>query len=241
MEGQTSELTLRLREAGRQELAELVQAHLAELTVAEALQALRNGHLDTESLAQVALERRLMASGEVRRTVALHPRTPEVAAITLIPTLPWPDLLSVGLEMRIRPTVRRAAERQLLARLPGLSAGEKVAIARRASSGVIEVLRHDPTPRVIAALLDNPRLTEGFVEVLARSESAPPPILELLARDRRWGLRHGLRYALAKNPRTPVAAALPLLPTLRKSEQREIAEDRRLAEPVRQRAKLLAG
>lgn len=241
MEAPPPDLTLRLREAGSQELAELVAAHLATLTVGEALQALRNGHLETETLALVARERRLVAAAEVRRLLALHPKTPEAATIRLIPTLAWPDLVAMGGEMRLRPTVRRAADRHLLARLPGLAVGEKIAIARRAGPGVIETLRHDPTPRVIAALLENPRLTEGLVEVLARSETASPPILELLARDRRWGVRHDLRYALVRNPRTPVGAALPLLPTLRKSELREVAEDRRLAEPVRQRAKLLLG
>lgn len=241
MEEPASELTQRLREAGRQELADLVAAHRGELTVGEAVQALRNAHVDTEALAQIARESRLLAAGEVRRLVALHPRTPEVAAMALIPTLSWPELVALGLEMRIRPTVRRAADRQLLARLPGLAVGEKVAIARRADTALIEVLRHDPTPRVISALLENPRLTEGLVDALARSEGAPPPILELLARDRRWGVRHDLRYVLARNPRTPVGAVLPLLPTLRKNELREIAEDRRLAEPVRQRSRLLLG
>jgi hypothetical protein len=241
MDTAPSELTLRLRDAGPRELAELVAAHLEQLTVGEAIQALRNGHVDTESLALLARERRLVSAVEVRRLLALHPRTPEAAVSFLIPTLSWPDLLAMGVEMRLKPSVRRAADRQLLGRLPGLAVGEKIAIARRAGSGLIEVLRHDPTPRVIAALLENPRLTEGLVEVLARSERASPVILEMLARDRRWGVRHDLRYALVRNPRTPLGASLPLLPSLRKLELREVAEDRRLPEPLRQRAKLLLG
>ncbi|MDX1998847.1 MAG: hypothetical protein SF066_14115 [Thermoanaerobaculia bacterium] len=241
METTPSELTLRLRDAGPRELAELVAAHLEQMTVGEAIQALRNSHVDTESLALVARERRLVSAAEVRRLLALHPRTPEAAVSFLIPTLAWPDLVAMGVEMRLKPSVRRAADRQLLARLPGLAVGEKITIARRAGSGLIEVLRHDPTPRVIAALLENPRLTEGLVDGLARSERASPVILELLARDRRWGVRHDLRYALVRNPRTPLVASLPLLPSLRKLELREVAEDRRLPEPLRQRAKLLLG
>ena len=65
-------------------------------------------------------------------------------------------------------------------------------------------LRHDPSPRVIAALLDNPRLTEGVLAPVLNSASTPPAILELIADDRRWGVRYALRLALVRNPATPL-------------------------------------
>ena len=107
--------------------------------------------------------------------------------------------------------LRRAAEIQLAARLPGLAVGEKVSLARRSGAGVIALLRQDPSPRVIAALLDNSRLTEGLLAPVVHRAATPAAILELIAADRRWGVRYPLRLALARNPATPLATAWRLL------------------------------
>ena len=236
-----ADLERRLAEAGAEELLALVEELAGRLEPKAARRALRNPHATAELVARLAAEQRLLAVYEVRRDLALHPRAPEALALRLVPGLFWRDLLALGADTRVRPTVRRAAELHLAERLPGLAVGEKAAIARRASPSLIALLRHDPSVRVVAALLDNPRLTEGLLEPLAHSAQALPPVLDLIAADRRWGARHALRAALARNPRTPLATALRLLPSLKKPELRAVAVDPRSPEPVRRRARLLAG
>jgi len=159
----------------------------------------------------------------------------------LISGLFWQDLVRVGLDTRIRPLVRRAADQRLGDRLSELAIGEKVVIARSASVSVVQRLRHDPNPRVIAAMLENPRLTESALLPLASSDTAIPAVLEVLARDQRFGARYTLRQALSRNPRLPVQAALANLVGLRKVELAAVASDPRLASQVRQRARLLLG
>jgi hypothetical protein len=158
-----------------------------------------------------------------------------------VPTLYWRDLMALALDIRLRPPLRRAAEIHLGARLPGMAAGEKISLARRAGSGVLSQLRNDPSPLVIAALLDNPRLTEGVLAPVLHSASTPPAILELIANDRRWGVRYPLRLALVRNPLTPLKVAWRLLETLRRIDLQPVAADPRLPEPVRQRARVLLG
>jgi len=106
---------------------------------------------------------------------------------------------------------------------------------------VLQRLRHDPNPRVIAAMLENPRLTESALLPLASSDTAIPAVLEVLARDQRFGARYTLRQALSRNPRLPVQAALANLVGLRKVELAAVASDPRLASQIRQRARLLLG
>jgi hypothetical protein len=231
----------RLRDAGPEELPELLEEHAGRLEAPEARQALRNPYLTAEGVALLAAQPRLIAFYEVRRDIALHPRAPEVLAMRFVPGLFWRDLMAAGGDNRLRPTVRRAADLQLAARLPQLAVGEKVTIARRASAGLLASLRQDPSPRVIAALLDNPRLTEGILAPLVHSERTSPPVLALIAADRRWGLRQELRSLLCRNPRTPVDTVLRILPTLRKDDLRAVGSDPRLAEAVRHRARLLLG
>jgi hypothetical protein len=140
--------------------------------------------------------------------------------------------MSLALDLRLRPALRRTAEIHLGARLPGMAAGEKISLARRVGGGVLAQLRHDPSPQVIAALLDNPRLTEGVLAPVLHSAATPPAILELIANDRRWGVR---------NPVTPLKIAWRLLETLRAVDLKPVAADPRLSEPVRRRARVLLG
>lgn len=235
------ELDRRLREAGPEELLALVRERRPELSPAAVQQALRNPYVTAEVIGELAAQERLLAYYEVRRDLARCRATPEMLALRMAAGLYWADLMAIGLDTRLHPRLRRTADQHLLARLPGLSVGEKISLARRAAPAIVAHLRNDPTPRVIAALLDNPRLTEGSLAPLVHGESTPAPVLELIANDRRWGSRYPLRLALARNPATPLAAALHLLPALHKPDLRAIAGDPRLSEPLRRRARLLAG
>ncbi|MFQ5350501.1 MAG: hypothetical protein ACE5EG_08675, partial [Thermoanaerobaculia bacterium] len=76
---------------------------------------------------------------------------------------------------------------------------------------------------------------------LVTRESARPELLAMVARDRRWGVRYRIRVPICRNPNTPVATALGQLPALRKPDLKAVADDPRLAKPVRQRAALLLG
>jgi len=234
-------LVQRLREAGGDELRALLRDLGEELDVPAAQAVLRNPHAGEEVLRLLATERRLLASYEMRRDLALHPATPQPIALALIGGLYWRDLVAAGLDVRIRPVVRRFAEQRLIERLPALAVGEKVAIARSASPHVLQVLRHDPTPHVIAALLDNPRLVEGDLLPLASAETARAPVLTVILRHRKWGHRYPVRLAVVRNPHAPVALALQHLPLLKKPDLRAVASDPRLALPLRRKAELLVG
>jgi hypothetical protein len=233
------ELHQRLREAGEEELLALLRGHAPELAPRDVRHALSNPYCTAEAIERVAAEQRLLSFYEVRRDLALHPRTPETLAARFVPTLYWRDLMALTLDNRLRPTLRRAAETHLAAHLPGMAVGEKISLARRASPGVLSRLRHDPSPQVVAALLDNPRLTEGVLAPVLHAAKTPPAILELIAGDRRWGVRYPLRLALVRNPSTPLKTAWRLLETIRQADLRPIAADPRLPEPLRRRARVL--
>ncbi len=234
------ELAFRLAEAGTDELARLLEERLDELDPATARQAFRNPFLTGEQIERLVAAPALRSAYEVRSEVARHPRSPRVLALSLIPALYWSDLLRIGGDPRLHPVVRRAADLRLAERLPGLAVGEKMAIARAASPAVLAVLRNDPSPRVLSALLENPRLTEGVLAPLVASENASPQVLAVIAGNARWGVRYPIRVALCRNPQTPLASILPLLPMLKKSDLAAVAADPRARLPVRRRAELLA-
>lgn len=237
----TQSLAVRLREADADELTRLLHEHLKELDVPQVRQVLRNPFLNQHAIELLLDERRLLAFAEIKRSLVCHPRTPEIRARRLVPTLFWRDLLQISGDGRVPPKIRRSADLQLRDRLSGLSVGERMAIARRASPVLIQQLRTDHDPRVIDALLENPRLTEGSLMPLLGSDRAKPEILTLVARHRKWGLRYTVRSALCRNSRTPPEIILGLLSQLKKSDLRAVYRDRRQAMAVRRRAGTLLG
>lgn len=236
-----SDLEIRLREAGSEELLALVREHVASLEAQSARGVLRNPYVTVEIVELIAGQPRLVSFYEVRRELAVCARAPEALALRMIPGLYWRDLVALGADTRLHPRLRRAAEQSLIPRLASLAVGEKISIARRASAGLLAQLRHDPSPRVIAALLDNPRLTEDILAPVAHGAATPGPVLALIAADRRWGARYALQAALSRNPGTPLSTSLRLLPLLRKAELKAVANDPRVPEPVRGRARVLLG
>jgi len=237
----SGQLATLLAEASEDELLELVQEHLTTIDQAAARQAIKNSYASREVLELLASHKTLMSRREFRRAIAEHRQCPEPLALRLVTTLFWRDLVEIGVSMGVRPTVRRAADRALSGRLTVMSVGERMAVARRSSFAIVSELRHDSERRVIEALLDNPRMTEGALVPLLASDNARPDVLVAVIGHRRWGNRQTIRAQFCRNRRAPVGRVLHEMAMLRKVDLQTLAADRRIAPAVRRRAELLLG
>ena len=123
----------------------------------------------------------------------------------------WVELAQVSVSPRADPALRRMAEKQLKNRLEGLALGERVSLARRASPGIIAVLRQTAEKPVLEALLGNPRVVEDDVLEIVGGSAVPGEFLGRLAGHHLWGRRRAVRWALALNDRAPVAAVLRIV------------------------------
>ncbi|HEV8232801.1 MAG TPA: hypothetical protein VGQ75_10680 [Thermoanaerobaculia bacterium] len=150
----------------------------------------------------------------VRLGLARHRNTPRPDALALVETLFWRDLAHLSADSRVHAEVRRAADTELLRRLPEMAVAERIDLARNAGRGALLVLRHDPDPRVAAACLENRFATEPDVIQAALQPGAASASLEAIAGHSRWSLRRGVRDALLRNPRLPPASAEALLDRL---------------------------
>jgi hypothetical protein len=105
-----------------------------------------------------------------------------------------------------------------------LPLGTRRSAARSTDRFKLDRLVHDRDHRVIAILLNNPRLTERDAIRIAAMRPTRPEILEVLARHPRWSSRYRIRKALACNPATPDTIARRLLPTLMRQDLRHALE-----------------
>jgi hypothetical protein len=109
-----------------------------------------------------------------------------------------------------------------------LTLGERKSLARKPSRQVIERVVADPHPDVIRNLLRNPKVTELDVLRLVTRRPNYERVLREVYTSARWNTRYRIRLALARNPYTPPALALKILPQLMRQDLTEMLLDRGL-------------
>ncbi len=131
----------------------------------------------------------------------------------------------------VRPvTVADAADDNQHLDLP---LGVRRSAARASDRFTLDRLVHDRNPKVIALLLDNPRIVERDVIKIAAARPTSADVLALIAGHRKWASRYRVRKALACNPYTPAPVARRLLPTLMRQDLRDLQNSRILSPELR--------
>ena len=114
----------------------------------------------------------------------------------------------------------------------------RAARAAYASDEEIPLFVHDQSSKVILALLENRNLTEEHILIIANRKNLSPGVLNTLVKDPRWSESYPVRLALAKNPKTPLFAAISIARFLRLFDLAALARNHLL--PVIFRRKLEA-
>jgi len=142
----------------------------------------------------------------------------------------------LGNPIRFKPTARETFTENEHLEMP---LGVRRAAARSTDRFVLDRLLHDRNHRVIALLLNNPRIIERDVIKIAAARPTRPEVLEQVARHRKWSSRYRVRKTLACNPYTPAPIARRLLPTLMRQDLSMIYTSKELPEPRRALASML--
>lgn len=194
---------------------------------------LRNRQASPRLLLRIGRDPLWTRGHEIKKQLARHPRLPVVLARNLVPHLFWKELAELSADPRIHPVVRRQAERLLGTRIEELSLGERTALARRASRGMIRPLIDAGQGPVLRALLGNSRLVEMEAVRVASSSCESADLFRHLAAHPKWSVRRSVRLALLRNPRTPIPVALRLVGMLPPRDLRELVKDVKVPRIVR--------
>jgi hypothetical protein len=105
-----------------------------------------------------------------------------------------------------------------------MSESEETRREQAAAAGEEEIAQylHDPSPRIIRALLENRHLAEEDVLIIAQRKNLPPEILEKIFKDKRWSTSYPVQLALARNPKSPLSVSLTIARYLRIVDLEEI-------------------
>ena len=182
----------------------------AEWSEDKALAALEQPEVDRALLAELGRNPVAIGSRKVSLALAIHPRTPQRVSLSALKRLFIFDLVTVARAPRAPALVKRAAEGEILKRIEALSLGEKLALARRASSRVSERLLLEPDIRIIDVVLNGPRLNESSLTRALLSPNAPFELFERSSQHPKWSTRQEVALALLRSEKTPLEHAVRL-------------------------------
>jgi hypothetical protein len=231
-------------------LASTLPEHLAELVVINQVRLLRRTSLLEALEANAGLnkdQRRRLR--ELRETFRIGeqpapppapppPPEPEPAAAS-VPEEPEPVLETEeeAVKRLLAEDERQDKEKlSVIQAIYRMNTSEKVMQALKGSSADRAILVRDPNRIVASAVLGSPRLTEPEIERFAGMKSVGDEVLRTIAQNKDWTKRYGVVSNLIKNPRTPLALALNLVPRLNPRDMKTISVDKNVPEVIRKQA-----
>ena len=117
--------------------------------------------------------------------------------------------------------------------LSGLPIKKKVKLAFKGTREQRAQLIRDPNRIVASAVLSSPKLTEAEVESFAKMANVAEEVLRVIAMNRTWLKNYGVMLGLVKNPKTPPAVSMQLLPRITERDMKMVAVDRNVPEALR--------
>lgn len=172
---------------------------------------------------------------EILRILIESPDTPDEVRHQIIKDLSAPVKIPSEVA-RVRKTPEMRAE-NIFQRIQRLSVTEKRHLARMGGREIRSVLIKDPNKEVLLTILENPKLTETEVEIMAKSRFMPEEALRKISKKRDWMKKYPIALAIVTNPKTPPGIAVTFVNELKTRDLAILEKNRNISDAVRTTAK----
>jgi len=174
---------------------------------------------------------------EILELLLHYPDTPEEVKTYISGILQLPSKPPTKTEDEQRP--KQARPQSLLQRIQTLNVGERLQLALKGGREIRGILVKDTNKEVMLSVLDNQKITESEIEMIARSRSVPEEALRKIYKNREWLKNYAIVYALVTNPKTPPGIAVTLISILKIKDLVILEKNKNVPELVRSGAKRL--
>jgi hypothetical protein len=174
---------------------------------------------------------------EILELLFHYPDTPQQVKTYISGILQTPVRSSAEPVVQQRP--RETRPQNLLQKIQSLSVGERLQLALKGGREIRSILVKDTNKEVMLSVLENQKITESEVEMIARSRSVPEEALRRISKNREWLKTYAISFALATNPKTPPGIAVTLISSLKIKDLVILEKNKNVPELVRSAAKRL--
>ena len=124
----------------------------------------------------------------------------------------------------------------LIRRIMFMTVKDRVKLAIKGDREARGILIRDSNKVVATGVIHNPRITDKEIENIASMRTVADEVLRLIGMNRAWARSYPIIHNLARNPRTPLATAVQILPRIRTKDLKSISNNRNVSEGVRRQA-----
>jgi hypothetical protein len=155
-----------------------------------------------------------------------------IAGILQLPAIPAVKIATEKKSREVRP-------QNLLQKIQTLNVGERLQLALKGGREIRSILVKDSNKQVILSVLENQKITESEIEMIARSRSMPEDALRTISKNREWLKNYAITFALVTNPKTPPGISITLISSLKIKDLVLLEKNKNVSELVRSSAKRL--
>ncbi|MBK9214981.1 MAG: hypothetical protein IPM59_05185 [Chloracidobacterium sp.] len=124
----------------------------------------------------------------------------------------------------------------MINRIMKMGVKDRVKLGMKGDREARNILIRDPNRLVSSAVVNNPRITEQEIEMIASMRSITEEILRQIAANRQWSKNYNVMHSLAKNPRTPLANVMTIMSRLQLRDLLALSKNRNVSDAVRRQA-----
>jgi hypothetical protein len=174
---------------------------------------------------------------EILKLLLDTPSTPEsvrkqAAEVLQVPARPIREIEKVK-----KPPEMRS--QTIYQKIQGLTFSDKRLLALRGGRDVRSVLMKDPNREISLTVLENPKITETEVELIAKSRTSSDEAIRKIIKKREWMKSYPIILAIVSNPKTPAGIGISLLSGLKTKDLSSLERNKNIPEAIRSSAKTL--
>ena len=124
----------------------------------------------------------------------------------------------------------------LIRRVMLMGVKDRIKLGMKGDREARAILIRDSNKIVAMAVLHNPRITDHEVENIAAMRTVSDEVLRKIGQTRAWARSYPIILNLVRNPRTPIATAVTILPRIQTRDLQGISQNRNVSEAVRRQA-----
>jgi len=190
---------------------------------------------DTEIFQEIARANTLRP--EILQLLYEHPDTPEDVKSLITGSLHLPAKAATEVARVERPKEVRA--QNILQKIQALSVSDRVQLAMKGSREVRGILIKDTNKEVMLAVLDNQKITDTEIELIARNRSIHDEALRRISKNREWLKHYAVVHALVTNPKTPPGISVGLVNEIKTKDLIILEKNKNVPDVIRAATKRL--
>ncbi|MBI5632740.1 MAG: hypothetical protein HZA15_04615 [Nitrospirae bacterium] len=174
---------------------------------------------------------------EILELLYEHPETPAEVKSLISGSLHLPAKTASAVAKMEKPKEVRV--QNILQKIQTLSVSERVQLAMKGSREVRGILIKDTNKLVMLSVLDNQKITDTEIELIARSRSINEEALRKITKNREWLKNYAIVHALVTNPKTPPGISVGMVGELKTKDLIILEKNKNVPEVIRGATKRL--